>query len=68
MAATTREEQQEWVWKADLRVIEQQWMIRGPVAPLMGFTQPWLKGYNGEGDIGAQQRSTIFAYLWIDKE
>ena len=68
LAATTIEEQQEWMRKADLRVAEQVWGIRGPVAPLFGATQPWIKGYNGEGDLGVQQRSTIFAYLWIDKE
>ncbi len=68
LAATTIEEQQEWMRKADLRVAEQVWGIRGPVAPLFGATQPWIKGYNGEGDLGVQQRSTIFAYLWVDKE
>ena len=68
LAATTIEEQKEWTRKADLRVVEQAWAIRGPVAPLFGVTQPWLKGYNGEGDLGVQQRSTIFAYLWTDQD
>ena len=51
-----------------MRVIEQLWTIRGPIAPLFGVTQPWLKGYNGEGDLGQLNRADIFAYLWIDKE
>ena len=68
LAATTIEEQKEWVRKADLRVAEQLWMIRGPIAPLFGATQPWLKGYNGEGELGAMQRSTVLMYLWVDQD
>ena len=68
LAATTVEEQQEWARKANLRVADQLWMIRGPVAPLFGGTQPWIKGYNGEGDIGAMQRSTVLMYLWVDQD
>ena len=67
-AATTIEEQKQWMRKADMRLIEQQWTIRGPIAPLFGVTQPWIKGYNGEQELGGHQRSTIFQYLWIDKE
>ena len=68
LAATTVEEQQEWARQANLRIAEQLWMIRGPVAPLFGATQPWIKGYNGEGDIGAMQRSTVLMYLWVDQD
>ena len=68
MAATTLEEQQEWARKADLRIAEGIWVIRGPRAPLFNVGQPWLKGYNGEGDLGGFQRMPIFARLWIDKE
>ena len=68
LTATTIEEQKEWVRKADLRVAEQLWMIRGPIAPLFGVTQPWIKGYNREGDLGAMQRSTAFMYLWVDQD
>ena len=67
-AATTIEEQKQWMRKADMRLIEQQWTVRGPIAPLFGVTQPWIKGYNGENELGGHQRSTIFQYLWIDKE
>ena len=68
LAATTAEEQKEWMRKADMRVIEQVWAVRGPIAPLFGATQPWIKGYNGEGDLGAMNRSNVFIYLWVDKE
>ena len=68
LAATTKEEQKEWMRKADLRVTEQLWTIRGPIAPLFGVTTPWIKGYNGEGDLGAMQRSTVLMYLWVDQD
>ena len=68
LAATTIEEQKEWERKTDLRIAEQLWTIRGPIAPLFGATQPWLKGYNGEVDLGASDKAIIFARLWIDKE
>ena len=68
LAATTVEEQQEWARKANLRIADQLWMIRGPIAPLFGATQPWIKGYNGEGDLGGMQRSNVFIYMWVDKE
>ena len=43
-AATTVEQQQEWARKADLRVAEQLWMIRGPKAPNFGATQAVAQG------------------------
>ena len=67
-AATTIEEQQEWARKANLRVAEGIWVIRGPIAPMFGATQPWLKGYNGEGELGPMNRADIFQYLWIDQD
>ena len=67
-AATTIEEQQEWARKANLRVAEQLWTIRGPKAPLFGATQPWLKGYNGETELGPTGRTAVFQYLWIDQD
>ena len=51
-----------------MRVIEQLWTIRGPIAPLFGATQPWIKGYNGEGDLGSMNRTDVFQYLWIDQD
>jgi peptide/nickel transport system substrate-binding protein len=68
LAATTVEEQQEWARKANLRLAEQLVVIRGPIAPLFGATQPWLKGYNGEGELGRMNRAGIFQYLWIDQD
>ena len=66
--ATTVEDQKEWMRKADMRVTEQLWSVRGPIAPLFGATQSWIKGYNGEGELGAMNRVNIFIYMWVDKE
>ena len=65
--ATTAEEQKKWMRMADMRVTEQLWSVRGPISPLFGATQPWIKGYNGEGELGAMNRVNIFIYMWVDK-
>ena len=45
------------------------WVLWGPKAPSYSATQPWVKGYNGEGQLSRQDRSVnIFARLWIDQE
>ena len=65
--ATTAEDQKKWMRMADMRVTEQLWSVRGPISPLFGATQPWIKGYNGEGELGAMNRVNIFIYMWVDK-
>jgi len=52
----------------NLRVADQAWTVRGPRAPLFNVAQPWIKGYNGEGDLGAMQRGPVHARLWVDRE
>ncbi len=68
LAATTLEEQKEWVRKADLRVAEMLWVIRGPLAPPFGATQPWIKGHNGETDLGITVNKPWLALIWVDQE
>ncbi len=68
LAATTIEEQKEWLRKADLRVAEMLWVIRGPLAPLFGATQPWIKGYNGETDLGITVNKSWLALIRVDQE
>ena len=68
LAATTIEERKEWTRKAGLRVAEQLWTIRGPVAPQFGAAQPWLKGYNGEADLGTTDKGQILARIWVDQD
>ena len=66
-AATSIEEQKRWVIEADMRAIEQQWLIWGPKLPLWLVHQPWVIGYNAELNIGGGT-DVIWARLWIDQE
>ena len=43
-------------------------MIRGPLAPLFGASQPWIKGYIGETDLGLNAHKTWLAYVWVDQD
>ena len=45
-AATTIEEQKAWTQKADLRVAEQLWTVRGPIAALFDRDYPIISGIN----------------------
>ena len=65
-AAATLEEQQRLVGEADMYVIERHWYLWGPMAPFILAHQPWVKGYNGEFDLGAVNYGLIYARLWID--
>ena len=67
-AATTDEEQKRLVREADMYLIEQQWFIWGPKVPLFNASQPWIKGYNGEVELGHSRSIALFARLWIDQE
>ncbi len=68
-AATTVEEQQKLAKQADMHIMAKHWVLWGPKAPNYSATQPWVKGYNGEGQVSRQDRSVnIFARLWIDQE
>ncbi len=66
-AATTIEEQKRAVIDADMRAIEQHWIIWGPKLPLWLVMQPWVKGFNGELSLGVSD-IIILARLWIDQE
>ena len=67
-SATTFEEMQRLVRKADMYYSAQQWEVWGPRTPIYQFSQPWLAGYNGEYSLGGGQYWTIYPRLWIDQE
>ena len=67
-AATTVEEQKRLVREGDMYAIERHWYIWGPMVPSFILHQPWLKGYNGEIDLGSVSYGQIYARLWIDSE
>ena len=67
-AAATLEEQKRLIREADMYFIEQQWFIWGPKVPVFNASQPWIKGYNGEVELGLGNSLAIFARLWIDQD
>jgi peptide/nickel transport system substrate-binding protein len=68
-AATTIEEQKRLAKEADMYAMAKHWVLWGPKAPNYAAIQPWIIGYNGEGQISRSGRSVeIFARLWIDQE
>ena len=49
-------------------MIEKQWYVWGPHPAKFNAIQPWLKGYNGEIDLGDVDRTMLFSRLWIDQD
>ncbi len=66
--AATPEEQQRLVREADMYFIEQHYNLWGPKVPLFNASQPWIKGYNGEVELGLARAAAIFARIWIDQD
>ena len=68
LAATTFEEQQRGVQEVDMYAIANHWQLWGPKAPQFWALQPWVKGYNGEFDLGPNEDSLVVSRLWIDSQ
>ena len=66
-AANDLESYQKYFREADMYITKQHWFIWGPDAPHFHVSQPWLKGYNGEGSFGDSNWKTLFARLWVDQ-
>ena len=67
-AATTIEERMVLIKEIDRYITEEHWHIWGTRMPFFNLKQPWVIGFNGELDLGAQDRHPIAARLWIDSE
>ena len=67
-AATTIEEQQRLVKELDMYAIERHWAVWAIAAPTFEAVQPWVKGYNGELQLGRIDINFVLARLWIDSE
>ena len=49
--------------------LENHWYWWGPRVPKLLAYQPWIIGFNGEYDLGVNNRfANLFARLWIDSE
>ena len=51
-----------------LRAAEMHWMIWGTESPQFNANWPWIKGYNGEIQLGITDFNYPFPYLWIDQD
>ena len=67
-AATTLEEQMEYMREMDMYFIESVWGVPGPEVPQFNVSQPWVKGYNSEGALQGGDMLAIFSRLWIDQD
>ena len=67
-AATTSEEQKKPIIEMDMHYIKSVWGVPGTAVPQFNVTQPWVKGYNGEGTLGGGAMRGIFSRLWIDQD
>ena len=65
MAASTLEDHYAALRELDVYAIEQFWHLFGPVGPQFSLVQPWVKGYNGEAQMGHQLRGSL-ARIWFD--
>ena len=66
--AAPLEEQMRLTREADMYFIEQQWYIWGPKVPMFNASQPWIKGYNGEVELGLSRGVAMLARIWIDQD
>ena len=67
-AAATVAEQQRKIREIDLYLAENHVLVWSPKPPQFNVSQPWIKGYNGEIDLGWGDRATIFSRIWIDQD
>ena len=67
-AAATIEERMVLIKEIDTYFAEEHYHIWGTRMPFFNLKQPWVIGYNGELDLGSQDRGPIAARLWIDSE
>ena len=52
-----------------MHTIEQSLADMGPQSStVVGAPWPWVKGYNGEFDLGPNEDSLILTRLWIDQD
>ena len=67
-AAPTVEEQKGHIREIDLYLAKNHVLVWSPKPPQFNVNQPWIKGYNGEIDLGWGDRSVIFSRIWIDQD
>ena len=67
--ATTLDEYQRRVREAEQYIVANHWILWGGRVPHFQASQPWVKGYNGETNLGfGMERTMMFSRLWIDQD
>ena len=64
----SREKQLAMAKKMHMYEIEHHWTIWGPEGPGFSAAWPWITGYNGEHQLGANIINEIAARLWINQD
>ena len=54
--------------QADEIAVREHWGLTKSASPVFSVNQPWVKGYNGEWNMGRGERNTFMARIWIDSE
>ena len=67
-SATTLEEYHRLMREANQYATAQHWILWGGRVPQFNVHQPWVKGYNGETDLGDMDRTMMFSRFWIDQD
>ena len=67
-AADNVEEQQRVVREIDLYLARIHALVWSPKPPQFNVNQSWVKGYNGEIDLGWGDRNAVFSRIWIDQD
>ena len=50
-------------------IVANHWILWGGRVPHFQASQPWVKGYNGETNLGlGMERTMMFSRLWIDQD
>ncbi len=64
--ASTLEEQQKASQEALLLMLRNHYYVWAGKGPNFNVNQPWVKGYNGEFNLGHLHRGSVVARLWLD--
>ena len=54
--------------QADEIAVREHWGLNKSSSPVFSVNQPWVKGYNGEWNMGRGERNTFMARIWIDSD
>ena len=67
-AAASLDEYGRLLGEADMYLIRNHWITWGVEQPNIQAAQPWVKGWDGEINVGRHQYGALNARLWVDLE